>query len=210
MLHCANPSPHESNMKPSRASLRKKHQSDPYASPWSLRERLRFACWHATQALFFRPTPKFLNGLRILLLRAFGARIYGHPFVSQSARIRIPWQLELHDRACIGERADIYNLGQVVIHEAATVAQDALLCGGTHDFASPRLELIVGDISIGARAFVGARACVLPGITVGEGCVVGAAAVVSRDTDPWTVVAGNPARVVGRRECCGADGGPAS
>jgi len=199
--------PPEDIMSRSSVSLRRKQQADPYASPWSLRERLGFAVWQATQALFFRTTPKFCNGLRIRLLQAFGAHIHGRPFVSQSARIRIPWHLELHDRACIGERADIYNLGQVVIHEAATVAQDALLCGGTHDFASPRLELLVGDITVGARAFVGARACVLPGITIGDGCVVGAAAVVSRDTAPGTIVAGNPARVVGRRACSGEGGG---
>jgi putative colanic acid biosynthesis acetyltransferase WcaF len=189
--------------------LSRKHQAGPYDSPWSRRERLAFAGWALTRMLLFRPTPKFLNGFRVWLLRIWGGRIHGRPFVSQSARIRIPWQLELHDRACIGERADVYNLGQVVIHEAATVAQESLLCGGTHDFTSPRLELMVGDITIGPNAFVGARACVLPGITIGEGCVVGAAAVVTRDTAPWTIVAGNPARTIGHRPSRVHDSGAA-
>lgn len=179
--------------------LERRDQPTPYASPWTLRERLAFAGWQVTHALLFRPTPKFLYRFRILLLRAWGARIRGRPFVSQSARIRIPWHLEMHDRACIGERADVYNLGRVTIGEGATVAQECLLCGGTHDFASPRLELLTGDITIDARAFVGARACVLPGVTIGEGSVVGAGSVVTRDTPAWSIVAGNPARVIGER-----------
>jgi putative colanic acid biosynthesis acetyltransferase WcaF len=180
-------------------TLYKKHQPHPYASPWSIRERLAFAGWRISWGLLCRLSPKFLNGFRIWVLRLWGARIHGRPFVSPSARIRIPWNLELHDRACIGERADVYNLAMVVIQEQATVAQDALLCGGTHDFASPRLELMVGDIIIGPHAFIGARACVLPGVTIARGTVVGAAAVVTRATMPWTIVAGNPARVVRNR-----------
>ncbi len=180
-------------------TLTRRSQPTPYDSPWTLRQRLGFAGWQATYALLFRPTPKFLYRFRVWLLRVWGARIHGQPFVSQSARIRIPWQLELHDRACIGERAEVYNLGQVTIGEAATVAQESLLCGGTHDFNSPRLELMTGDITIGPQAFVGVRACVLPGVTIGAGSVVGAAAVVTRDTAPWSIVAGNPARVIGER-----------
>lgn len=180
-------------------SLRKMAQQDAYASPWSLGERLRFAGWIFTQAILFRPTPKCMNFFRVCLLKSWGARMSGRPFVSQSARIRIPWHLEMHDRACIGERADIYNLGKVVIGEAATIAQDALLCGGTHDFASPGIELMVGDIEIGAHAFVGARALILPGVKIGEAAVVGAGAVVTRDVAPGTIAAGNPCRAIGKR-----------
>jgi putative colanic acid biosynthesis acetyltransferase WcaF len=179
--------------------LHRKNQADPYSSPWTLADRWRFAGWSVTRVMLFRQTPKFCNGFRLWLLQRWGARIVGHPFVSASALIRIPWHLELHDRACIGERADIYNLGQVVLREAATVAQDAFLCGGTHDFASPRLELMVGEIDVGAHAFIGARACILPGVHIGEYAVVGAAAVVTKNVAAHAIVAGNPARVIGTR-----------
>jgi acetyltransferase-like isoleucine patch superfamily enzyme len=54
------------------------------------------------------------------------------------------------------------------------------------------------DIDIGRNVWIGFEACLLPGVTVGEGAVVGARAVVTGDVEPFTVVAGNPARVVRR------------
>jgi acetyltransferase-like isoleucine patch superfamily enzyme len=49
------------------------------------------------------------------------------------------------------------------------------------------------------HAWIGARAIILPGVTVGEGAVVSAGSVVSRDVPPYTIVAGNPAEVIGQR-----------
>jgi acetyltransferase-like isoleucine patch superfamily enzyme len=53
-------------------------------------------------------------------------------------------------------------------------------------------------IRIGRNVWIGFEACVLPGVTIGEGAVVGAKAVVPDDVPPFTVVAGNPARVIRR------------
>ncbi len=91
-----------------------------------------------------------------MAFEACGTGIAGSALVSQSARIRMHWNLELNDQACIGERADIYNLGHVTVGEAATVAQDCFLCAGTHDFYSPQQELLIGDFAVGRLAFIGA------------------------------------------------------
>lgn len=56
-----------------------------------------------------------------------------------------------------------------------------------------------GSVTIGDHAWIGYRAIVLPGVSIGEGAVVGAGAVVSRDVPPFTIVAGNPARPIGLR-----------
>ncbi len=55
-------------------------------------------------------------------------------------------------------------------------------------------------IHIGANVWIGFDACVLPGVTIGEGSIVGARSVVTADVDPYTIVAGNPARVIRRLE----------
>ena len=52
---------------------------------------------------------------------------------------------------------------------------------------------------IGANVWIGMGACILPGRTIGDGCVVGAGAVVARDLEPWTIAVGNPARPIKER-----------
>ena len=152
--------------------------------------------WEYVWAVTCRWTPKPLNPWRLLVLRAFGARVEGRPFVHQRARVQIPWHLTLRDRACLGDGAMAYSLGPIDIGERATVAQEAYLCAGTHDFADANLPLQTAPIVIGADCFVGARAFVLPGVTVGARAIVGAGSLVARDVPPGMVVAGNPARVV--------------
>jgi putative colanic acid biosynthesis acetyltransferase WcaF len=175
-------------------------QASAYASPWPLRVRLGIALWAVVWRLLFRPTPKPLTRWRLWLLRCFGAKVSGRPFVDASAVIKMPWNLEIEDRACLGPRSEVYNLARVTLRERCTLAQEAYLCAGTHDFSQRHLPLVVGPIVVGADAFVCARAFVLPGIVIGAGAIVGACAVVTKDVTAWTIVAGNPARPVGRRE----------
>jgi putative colanic acid biosynthesis acetyltransferase WcaF len=178
----------------------KKHaQASQYSSPWTWREKLAMAAWGVCWTVACAWTPKPLNAWRLLWLRLFGARIEGTPFVHQRARIKIPWNITLRDRACLGDRANAYSLGPIEIGEAATVAQDAYLCAGTHDFDDPILPLCTAPIVIEARAFVCARAFILPGVRVGRNSIVGAGSVVTRDVPPDVVCAGNPARVIRSR-----------
>lgn len=178
------------------APLRTHAQTDAYASPWPLRRRLALLVWSATWTLACAWTPKPFNSWRLAVLRRFGAEIHGTPFVHARARIAQPWNLVLRHRACLGDRAAAYSLGRIELHEGATIAQEAYLCTGTHDFNSPALPLQTAPIVVERGAFVGARAFVMPGVTLGAGCVIGAMAVVTRDVPPGARVAGNPARML--------------
>lgn len=172
------------------------NQEDRYSSPWSISTRLLVLLWHITWLVLFRPTPKHFYRWRILLLRLFGCCASGTPYVAPSAIIKMPWNLTLEDRACLGPNSEVYNLGQVTIRAHATVSQQAYLCTGTHDFSLPNTPLVVGQIEIGQDAFIGARAFILPGISIGQGAIVGACAVVTKSVPPRSVVAGNPARFI--------------
>jgi putative colanic acid biosynthesis acetyltransferase WcaF len=119
--------------------------------------------------------------------------------VHQRARIAIPWNLTLYDRACLGDRANVYSLGQVEIGARATVAQEVYLSTGTHDFARPEIPLVTAKITIGEDAFIGARAFIMPGVTIGARSVIGACSVVTRDVPPNVMAAGNPCRVLWAR-----------
>jgi len=182
-----------------RQAVKSQDQHDAYRSPWTVRERVGIKLFAVVWLLACRWTPRPLNAWRLLVLRVFGCRITGRPFVAPSVTIRIPWQLELQHRAAIGDHAEIYNLGECVLRERCTVAQHTYLCGGSHDLSRRALPLTVAPIDVGADAFVGAKAFIMLGVRIGEGAVVGAASVVVKDVDPWTIVAGNPATPVGDR-----------
>jgi putative colanic acid biosynthesis acetyltransferase WcaF len=170
-----------------------------YASPWALRERMGLLLWGVIWSLFCSWTPKPFNAWRLIWLRMFGCKIEGKPFVHQRARIQIPWRVTLHDRSCVGDRANLYSLGEVELGSRCVVAQEAYLCTGTHDLNDPKTPLVTAKIIVGTDAFVGARAFIMPGVHIGDGAVVGACSVVTVDVLPWTVSAGNPCRVVKAR-----------
>jgi putative colanic acid biosynthesis acetyltransferase WcaF len=103
------------------------------------------------------------------------------------------------DHSCLSENVDCYSVDCISIGTQAVVSQGAFLCCASHDIASPTMELTYRPIVIGNNAWVAARAFVGPGVTVGEGAVVGACAVVTKNVDPWSVVAGNPAKFIKKR-----------
>jgi putative colanic acid biosynthesis acetyltransferase WcaF len=133
------------------------------------------------------------------VLKVFGANLAGIPFIHSAARIQIPWNLTMKHRACLGERANAYSLGKIDIQEGATIAQEAYLCTGTHDFKDPSLKLITKPIMVGKNAFIGARAMILPEVCIGDHAIVGAMSVVSKDVPDYQIVAGNPAKKIGER-----------
>ena len=83
--------------------------------------------------------------------------------------------------------------------EAATIAQEAYLCTGTHNFKDPSLQLITKPITIGKNSSIGARAMILPGVSIGSRAIVGAMSVVIKDVPDYQTVAGNPAKKIGER-----------
>jgi putative colanic acid biosynthesis acetyltransferase WcaF len=133
------------------------------------------------------------------VLKIFGANLSGMPFIHSSARIKIPWNLTMHHRACLGEYTNAYSLGKIDILDGATIAQEAYLCTGTHDFTDPCLQLITKPIMIGKNSFIGARAMILPGVCIGDQVIVGAMSVVSKDVPDHQVIAGNPAKKIRER-----------
>jgi putative colanic acid biosynthesis acetyltransferase WcaF len=159
---------------------------------------VRRVLWGLCRPLFtMSPRPMF--EWRNRLLRLFGAQIGAHVHIYSSAKIYMPWNLVVGDWSAIGEWALIYNLGKVVIGSKTTVSHKAHLCAGTHDYEKPDLPLIRKGIEIGDQVWICADAFLGPGVTIGEGAVVGARAVVVRDVESWTIVAGNPGRKIRTR-----------
>jgi putative colanic acid biosynthesis acetyltransferase WcaF len=146
--------------------------------------------------LFLRGSGRRLSPLRVLALKLFGARIETPVLIMDGVIVWHPWSLTMHRYCTLGRGVEVYNYAHITIGEQATVSQDTYLCSASHDFEDPTMPLTYKPIAIGAHSWVAARCFVAPGITVGEGAVVGACSVVVKDVPPWTVVAGNPARII--------------
>lgn len=149
--------------------------------------------------IFFRFSPRTFFGWRCFLLRSLGAKIGNNVHIYSTATIYMPWNLEIDDWSSIGEHAFIYNLGKVAIGSKSTISHRAHICAGTHDYTDSALPLLKPPITIGDQAWICADAFIGPYVTIGEGAVVGARAVVTKDVDPWSVVGGNPSKLIKKR-----------
>jgi putative colanic acid biosynthesis acetyltransferase WcaF len=149
--------------------------------------------------LFFRFSPRPCFGWRCFVLRCFGAKIGWQVHTYPTTRIHFPWNLVVGDWSAIGEEAFVYNLGPITLGEKVTISHRAQLCAGTHDYTQPDLPLLRPPIVIQAQAWICADAFVGPGVTIGEGAIIAARAVVTKNVEPWAIVAGNPAKVIKQR-----------
>ncbi len=172
------------------------------AQPLSLCNKLLRTLWNLVWLILYRPTPRLLHPWRCFLLRLFGAKLGKavHPY--PSARVWAPWNLEMGDYSCLSEQVDCYCVDKIQIGAHVTVSQYSFLCTASHDYTDPALPLVTAPISIGDRAWITADVFLAPGVCIGEGAVVLARSSVFQDVEPWTVVAGNPAKFVKPRVWC--------
>jgi putative colanic acid biosynthesis acetyltransferase WcaF len=159
---------------------------------FSLRNRLARAAWNLARVLFFRFSPRPLHAWRAFLLRCFGARLGRGCHIYPGAEIWAPWNLVCGDEVGVADRAILYNQAAITLGNRVVISQGAHLCTGTHNYNSPDFELFAFPITIQAGAWLCAEAFVHPGVTIGEGAVIGARAVVTRDMPAWMVCAGHP------------------
>lgn len=173
-----------------------------YHNRHSLKSKLARALWNIAWLVLFRPTPRgnLFRLWRITLLKLFGANVKWSSNVLPSCRIWQPWKLTMGAYACLSENVDCYTVAAISVGKQATVSQGVKLCTAGHDITSRTMELTTAPIHIGANAWVAGWSLILPGVAIGEGAVVAAGAVVTKDVDSWTVVGGNPAKVIKKRE----------
>lgn len=169
------------------------------ARKWSRRELLGRALWEGFRGPLFAWSPRPLWGWRRFILRMFGATIGRNVHVHPTVRIAVPWNLVIEDDAAVGDGAILYSLGLISIGRRASVSQYAHLCAGSHDYLRRDLELVKAPITVGAEAWICADAFVGPGVAIGDGAIVAARAVATKDVPPYVIIVGNPARVMKTR-----------
>jgi putative colanic acid biosynthesis acetyltransferase WcaF len=168
--------------------------ADPYQRPaFSLQNRLRRLLWNICWLIFYRTSPRPFHAWRSMLLRLFGATMGPNCHFYPASRVYAPWNLTCADAVAAGDGVEIYNPAPLQLGSHVILSQGAYLCGATHDIDDPGFPLIAYAMEIGPYAWICARASVGPGVSVGEGAVLGLGSVAVKDLAPWTVYAGAPA-----------------
>ena len=132
-------------------------------TPFPLGCKLRMALWGLVRITLFRWSPAPLRGFRRGLLRGFGAKLSATASVHNSARIDCPWNLQMGERASVGELAWVYALDKVVIGDEACVGQRVMLLTGSHDFSDPIFPLVTRPIRVGYGCWLAVGVIVLFG-----------------------------------------------
>jgi putative colanic acid biosynthesis acetyltransferase WcaF len=169
------------------------------AASFSLRNRLFRLLWNIVYVTLFRFSPKPLHRWRSFLLRCFKAKIGKGVHVYPGVNIWAPWNLEIGDETGIAGGVILYSQGKIKIGARAVISQGSHLVAGTHDYTDPGFPLITKPISIGNFVWVAAEAFIHPGITIGNGCVIGARSVVTKDMPEWMVCSGHPCKIIKER-----------
>jgi putative colanic acid biosynthesis acetyltransferase WcaF len=168
-------------------------------SPYSFKHKLARVLWGALWPIVFRISPRLCYGWRRFWLRLFGASIGDGVRVYHNVRCNMPWKVTIGDNALVGPNAELYCVGNIHIGTNTVISQRAYVCAGTHDYQDPSFPVVPGDITIGDSVWVCADAFVGPGVTMGDGSIAAARAVVTKDVEAWAIVGGNPAKFIKTR-----------
>ena len=106
--------------------------------------------------------------------------------------------IQLENNVLVNNRCKFLGAGNVKIHENTYVATDVKFLTTTHLLQD--MHEVHGDIEVEKFCWIGSSAVILPGVVVREGAVIGAGAVVTKSTTPYSVWAGNPAREIKKRK----------
>lgn len=163
--------------------------------------KMRRLVWIVVWGCLTKWMPYFVGKQRRnFLLRCFGMKDKRRISFYPTAKIQAPWNLELGSFVSIDDQVNLYSVAKIKIGTKVAISREAFICTASHDMAYPNIPLVVAPITIGDGVWIGARATILPGVTIGEGEIVSAGAVVTKNVEPWTVVGGVPAKVIQKRE----------
>ena len=155
--------------------------------------------WYFVNVLLFLKPFNPFSGIKVRLLRLFGAQVGVGVHIKPNVNIKYPWLLEIGDYSWIGVNVWIDNFVQVTIGTNVCISQGAMLLCGNHNYKLPTFDLIVKPIIIENGAWVGAKSTVCPGVTLHTHAVLGVGSVANHDLDAYSIYQGNPTIKIRKR-----------
>ena len=137
--------------------------------------------------------------VRRFFYRLAGMKIGTGSTLHMGTRFYNPGNITIGKDTIIGEGAVLDGRAPLLIGDHVDFATEVMVYNAQHDIESTTFAAETGSVVIKDYVFVGPRTIILPGVTIGKGAVVAAGAVVTKDVEPFTVVGGIPAKVIGER-----------
>jgi acetyltransferase-like isoleucine patch superfamily enzyme len=141
------------------------------------------------------------NALFKIIMKEYGS----NSFIDYGSFVRYTWKLSVGNNVAINRGCQLYPSlasgdGVIVLKDGVVLGPSVKLFAAGHDYSQLDLPDTSAPIVVERYVWIGGGAIILPGVTIGEGAVIGAGSVVTRDIKPYTVNAGNPARFIRPRD----------
>lgn len=160
---------------------------------------LKIVLWYFVNALIVRASWNPFMGIKIFLLRFFGAKIGRGLVIKNNVCIKFPWKLTIGENVWLGENCWIDNLDYVTIGNNVCISQGALLLTGNHDYTLSTFDYRNAPITIEDGAWIGAKTIVCPGVTVKNHAILTVGSIATKDMEEYGIYQGNPAVLIRTR-----------
>ncbi len=167
--------------------------------------RILFSYYSYVLNVFLKITNFLPPFLRNLLLKVFFKKIGKNVFIDYDVYFRFPNKISISDEVTIGRGTKFFpsfhdKKSKIIIGNNVRIGPDvSFLCGG-HDYSYLHLPDIGGSIILNNNVWIGARSVILPGVSIGNGAVIAAGSIVSKDVGEFEIVGGVPAKFIKKRE----------
>ena len=119
-----------------------------------------------------------------------------HEHVSQAHKT---WKVSIGDHSWIGDDVVLYSLGVIEIGSNTVISQKCYLCTASHDYHKESFDTIAKSITVGNGCWLATDVFVAPGISIGEGAIIGARSSVFKNIEARTINIGSPTKNIGNR-----------
>ena len=141
-----------------------------------------------------------LHSVRKFFFRFAGVKIGKNSYIHMGVRFFLPINITIGEGTIIGDHVFLDGRAFLRIGNNVDIASQVLIYNSEHDVDSEGFDPIEEPVEIADYVFIGPRAIILPGVKIGRGAVIGAGAVVTKDVEPFKIVGGVPAKVIGERK----------
>ncbi len=140
-----------------------------------------------------------IGTFRLMIVKLSGVVIGKNTRINMGVRLYDPNNIVIGEDCVVGEGVVLDGRDKLIIGDHVDIASEVMIYNSQHDINSDKFEAVSSPVAVGDYVFIGPRAILLPGVTVGEGAIIAAGAVVTKDVEPYTIVGGVPAKPIGER-----------